>query len=84
MDQAQSGRLQTLTTDCVRSMSAVTVFFRCLSLAGASVKRNSSELEGALAKASCRGREGVTVEISQLKTTATSSLGGRGLILLDN
>lgn len=40
-----------LTTVWVRSMSATTVLFRYLSLAAASVKRNISELAGALAKA---------------------------------
>lgn len=43
---------QTLTTVWVRSMSAITVPFRYLSLEGASVKTKSSELGGALAKAS--------------------------------
>lgn len=40
-----------LTTVWVRSMRASTVFFRYLSFAAASVKRNISELAGALAKA---------------------------------
>lgn len=41
-----------LTTVCVLSMSAVTVLFKCLSLAGASVKRKISESNGAIVKAS--------------------------------
>lgn len=41
----------TLTTVWLRSMSAVTMPFMYLSLAGASVKKKSSELGGALAKA---------------------------------
>lgn len=43
--------VRVLTTVWVRSISATTVFFRYLSLAAASVKRNISELAGALAKA---------------------------------
>lgn len=45
-----------LTTVWVRSMSAITVFFRYPSLDAASVKRNISELVGALAKASLGDR----------------------------
>lgn len=46
--------MQTFTTVWVRSMRAITVFFKSLSLAGASVKRNISELNGALVNASCK------------------------------
>lgn len=53
-----AGAGATLTTDCVRSISPVTVFFSSMSLAGASVNRKNSELEGAFARPSCKGRRG--------------------------
>lgn len=48
-------------------MSAITVLFRYLSLAPASVKRKISEFEGALVKASCtRARAQNGKDISKL------------------
>lgn len=63
----------TLTTDCVRSISPVTVFFSSLSLAGASVNRNNSELKGAFAKPNCRVEE-EEEEKERLVRLATAAL----------
>lgn len=51
-------RVWELTTVWVRSMRAITVFFKFWSLAPASVKRNNSELDGALAKANFKEGKG--------------------------
>lgn len=78
----QWSRTWTLTAVCVRSMSAVTVLFRCLSLAGASVKRKTSEFDGAMVKASCT-RKRVVSNKDSFSDNCKHILWGRILRILN-